>query len=646
MQNHTLKHLQPVSYMNVTISGDFWRERQAVNRLETIPAVHQLCESTGRIDAFKLDWEPGKPNMPHHFWDSDVAKWIEAAAYSLATAPDPQLEATTDGVIDLIADAQQEDGYLNSYYTVVEPENRWSNLRDMHELYCAGHLIEAAVAYYEATGKRKLLDVMCRFADYIGTVFGSAPGQKRGYPGHEEIELALVKLYRVTGEQRYLDLSAYFVDERGRQPYYFDIEARERGEDPQDSRYGGNYDISQSHVPVGEQTTAEGHSVRAMYLYAAMADLAAETGDADMLAACEKLWQNVTERRMYVSGGIGSSWRGERFTTDYDLPNDTGYAETCAAIGLVLWAHRMLQFDGDGRYADILERALYNGVISGVSLDGKGFFYANPLDVIPSRYESHPELFRIPVMWPRRQEWFACSCCPTNIARTLASLGQYVASIAGDTAYLHMYVGGDVSLEIAGAQVKLTQQTEYPWEGSVRVEVQLDHPAEFALALRIPGWCSTAEIVVNGQALHLEPLVHKRYASIRRVWSSGDVVEFSLAMPVLRLEAHPEVSSNCGKVALQRGPLVYCLEEVDNGPNLRDISLSGDAELTVRFVEDLLGGIVVIEGESVRRSSMPWDGQLYSSAQSPVEVVPFRAIPYCYWANRDPGEMLVWINRA
>jgi len=645
MENRDLKHLQPVSYANVNITGDFWRERQAVNRSATIPAIYGLCESTGRIDAFKLDWEPGNSNMPHHFWDSDVAKWIEAVAYSLATNPDPELEALTDSVIELVASSQEEDGYLNSYYTVVEPENRWTNLRDMHELYCAGHLIEAAVAYHEATGKRKLLDVMCCYADYIGTVFGPAPDQKRGYPGHEEIELALVKLYRVSGEQRYLDLSRFFVDERGRRPYYFDIEAQGRGEDPKESHWGGNYDYCQSHLPVREQTTAEGHSVRAMYLYAAMADLAAETEDAALLSACEKLWQNVTEHRMYVTGGIGSSWRGERFTTDYDLPNDTAYAETCAAIGLVLWAHRMLQFDGDGRYADILELALYNGVISGVSLDGKGFFYANPLDVIPSRYESHPELYRIPVMWPRRQEWFVCSCCPTNIARTLASLGQYVASVSEDTAYVHLYVGGEVSLEIAGQQVKLAQVTEYPWDGGVRVEVELDRPTEFALALRIPGWCPEAKVALNGQSLDLEPLVRKGYARIHRVWKAGDVVELSLSMPVQRLEAHPEVGNNCRKVALQRGPLVYCLEEVDNGPNLRGISLSGDVGLSARFAEDLLGGITVIEGEGVRRSTAGWQGELYKPVPSPVETVLIRAIPYCYWANREPGEMLVWINQ-
>jgi len=585
MEDYVTKKLQPIHHSNVNITGDFWRERQAVNRSATIPAVYGLCESTGRIDAFKLDWKPGKPKMPHHFWDSDVAKWIEAAAYSLANQPDAELETRVDGVIGLIAGSQQADGYLNSHYTVVEPEQRWSNLRDMHELYCAGHMIEAAVAYYEATGKRTLLDVMCRYADYIGAVFGPVPDQKHGYPGHEEIELALVKLYRVTGEQRYLGLSRFFVDERGRQPYYFDIEARERGEEPQDNR---GQDYFQSQLPVREQTTAEGHSVRAMYLYAAMADLAAETEDEALLTACENLWQNVTERRMYVTGGIGSSWRGERFTTNYDLPNDVAYAETCAAIGLVLWAYRLLQFDGDGQYADVLELALYNGVISGVSLDGTGFFYANPLDVIPSRYESHPELFRIPVMWPRRQEWFQTSCCPTNIARTLASLGQYVASVAGNTAYVHLYVGGDISLEVAGEQVRLTQVTEYPWDGDVRITVQLDRPAEFALALRIPGWCPEATIAVNGQSLDLEPLMCRGYARIQREWSAGDVVELSLAMPVQRLESHPEVSSNCGKVALQRGPLVYCLEEVDNGPNLHDISLPEDAELSVRFADDSL----------------------------------------------------------
>ena len=646
MTNSICKKLEPLSLGGVTVTGPFLGRRQAANRKATIPAVHRLCESTGRIAGFKLDWKPGMPDPPHHFWDSDVAKWVEAAGHSLATHPDDELEALADGVIDLIAGAQQEDGYLNVHFTVGDPENRWKNLRDMHELYSAGHLMEAAVAYYRATGKRKLLDVMCRYADHIDSVFGPEPGQMKGYPGHEEIELALVKLYRATGEQRYLDLAKFFVDERGRQLHYFDVEARERGEDPSQSHFGGHYAYNQSHVPVREQATAEGHAVRAMYLYAGMADVAAETGDRSLLAACEGLWRNVTERRMYVTGGIGSSSRGERFTYDYDLPNKIAYTETCAAIGLVLWAHRMLQFEGDGAYADVMECALYNGVLSGVSLDGETFFYANPLEVDPASFEHRPDLYRSPSVSPRRQEWFRCSCCPTNMARLLASLGLYVASQADREIHLHLYTGGTVEWALNGQNVVLAQETRYPWDGTVRVEVKPEQAAAFTLALRVPGWCPEATLKVNDEPLDIEPLLDKGYAKIDRVWKPGDTVELTLSMPVQRIEAHPAVSMDCGRVALSRGPLIYCLEETDSGPKLNDISLPRDAELTAEFEEDLLEGTVVIVGQAMRRAPAKWEGKLYQPAPTPREMVDIKAVPYYIWANRAPGEMLVWIREV
>jgi len=640
-----MRRLTPVSWKNVRIEGPFWGPRQEVNRAVTLPIEYEQLKKTGRLDAWKLEWKPGQPNPPHHFWDSDVAKWIEAAAYSLATHPDEQLSRRVDEVIDWIAAAQQEDGYLNIHFTVVEPENRWKNLRDMHELYCAGHLIEAAVAYYEATGKRKLLDVLCQYADHIATVFGPGPGQKRGYPGHEEIELALVKLYRVTGKKRYLDLAKFFIDERGRLPHYFDLEARERGEDPK-AFVLGKYDYNQSHLPVREQTTAEGHAVRAMYLYSGMADVAAETGDRELFRACERLWENVTERRMYITGGVGSSANGERFTYDYDLPNDLAYAETCAAIGLVFWAQRMLQFEGDGRYADVLERALYNGVLSGVSLDGKRFFYANPLEVDPQAYLYRPDLYRPQAMAPTRQEWFGCACCPPNLARLLASLGGYVYSQGKGELYVHLYVGGSAEIPLDGQVVHLSQETRYPWEGSVRIALRLPSEMRFTLALRIPSWAEKANLWVNGRVVELEPLVQRGYARVKRLWQDGDVVELDLPMPVMRMEAHPAVRDDCGRVALQRGPLVYCFEEVDNGPYLADLALPREATLRSRYMEDLLGGVVVIEGTARRRVLTGWEHQLYRPAWSQMREVPFLAIPYYAWANRDVGEMLVWIREV
>ncbi|MBN1400482.1 MAG: glycoside hydrolase family 127 protein, partial [Anaerolineae bacterium] len=531
--------LNSVPLQQVRIEGGFWGRRQMINRTVTLPIEYEQAKKTGRIDAWRLEWQPGQPDPPHHFWDSDVAKWIEAAAYSLAVHPDPELERLVDDVIELIAAAQQPDGYLNIHFTVVEPQNRWTNLRDMHELYCAGHLTEAAVAYYQATGKRVLLDVLCRYVDHIDALFGPRPGQRRGYPGHEEIELALVKLYRVTGEGRYLDLARFFVDERGRQPHYFTLEARARGEDPADF-HGRAYDYNQSHLPVREQATAEGHAVRAMYLYTGMADVAAETGDDSLVEALQTLWRNVTERRMYVTGGIGSAHTGERFTYDYDLPNDLAYAETCAAIGLVFWAQRMLQLDGDSRYADVMERALYNGVLSGVSLDGERFFYANPLEVDPEVYAGRPDLYGRSSVTPERQEWFGCACCPPNIARLLASLGGYAYSVCEDDqpgVYVHLFMEGEATVNLDGSDVRLRQQTRYPWEGTVLIEVSLERPTAFSLWLRVPNWCRQATIRVNGEPIAVESSLESGYARVQRIWQAGDQVELALAMPVERVEA-------------------------------------------------------------------------------------------------------------
>jgi hypothetical protein len=645
MIEQSTRPLAPVSFRSVRLESGFWGPRQETNRAITLPIEYQQCKETGRIDIVKLQWKPGDPNPPHHFWDSDLAKWIEAAGYSLGIHPDPELEALVDAVIDDMATAQQPDGYLNSYYTLVEPQNRWTNLRDMHELYCAGHLMEAAVAYYQGTGKRKLLDVMCHYADYIATVFGPGEDQKRGYPGHEEIELALVKLYHITGEQRYLDLAGFFIDERGQQPHYYDAEARARGDDAK-PWYGHHYDYNQSHLPVREQATAEGHAVRAMYLYSGMADVAAETGDGTLLAACERLWENVTTRRMYVTGGIGSAASGERFTYDYDLPNDIAYTETCAAIGLVFWAHRMLQLSGDARYADVLERALYNGALSGVSLDGERFFYANPLEVDPQAYVHRTDIFGRSSLAAQRQEWFGCACCPPNIARLLASLGDYVYSTAASAAYVHLYAAGCASIEIDGRPVTLRQETAYPWDGEVRITVEPADEQAFALCLRIPDWSRDAGLSINGQTVDIAPLLDKGYARIERVWRAGDVVELSLPMPVERIEAHPRVRANAGRVALQRGPLVYCLEEIDNGANLPDIALPRDASLSAGYDEETLGGVVIIRGDGLRRAPDGWDGTLHRPVGSDMAGVPITAVPYFAWANRGLGEMLVWIREV
>ena len=527
--------VHPVGLRDVTIDDAFWGPWLTTNRQVVLMHEYRMLKDTGRIDQYKLDWKEGDPNPPHIFWDSDVAKWIEAVSYSMSTHPDPELDRLLDEVIALIASAQQHDGYLNPHYTVVEPGKRWTNLRDCHELYCAGHMIEAGVAHFEATGKRTLLAVVSRYADCIDNTFG--PGKRAGYCGHEEIELALMKLYRATGEPRYLRLSEYFINERGRQPHVFDLEALARGEDPKKHWAGGDHKYYQAHVPVREQTEAVGHAVRAMYLYSGMADVGRETRDEGLLAACRQLWQDVIGRKMYVTGGVGSSHLGEAFTRAFDLPNESAYAETCAAIGLVFFAHRMLQVDADGCYADVMERALYNGVLSGISRDGTKFFYVNPLASSGAHH---------------RQEWFGCACCPPNIARLLASLGQYVYSKSDDGLYLHLYVGGRVKTEVAGQVVTLAQEGQYPWQGQIRVTMDLPAPAKFDLMLRIPGWCRRHTVKVNG-TLAPRRMV-KGYARLRRRWRAGDVVELSLQMPIERIAAHPHVEQDAGKVALMRGP--------------------------------------------------------------------------------------------
>ena len=622
------RRLTPVPLADVTIADAFWAPRVETNRRVTVPHEYEQCLETGRIDAFRLQWKPGDPDPPHIFWDSDLAKWIEAASYCLATRRSRKVQRLLDETIDLVVAAQQPDGYLNVHYTVVEPDKRWSNLRDCHELYCAGHLIEAAVAHHEATGDTRLLDALCRYADTIDSVFGPQRGKRRGYPGHEEIELALVKLYRATGNERYLRLSRFFIDARGTQPHYYDQEAKARGDEPQ--RYWARaYDYNQSHKPVREQDEAVGHSVRAMYLYSGMADVAAETGDAELLAACKRLWESTTLRKMYVTGGVGSSGHGERFTRDYDLPNATAYAETCAAIGLVFFAHRMLGIEADGRYADALERALYNGALSGVSLDGKHFFYTNPLASAGAHH---------------RRVWFGCACCPPNIARLLASLGGYVYAVARRALYVHLYIGGSAEAEVAGQRVTLTQATDYPYAGDVALTLALKAPAAFDLMLRVPGWCRRHSVKLNGRPL--EAQVTKGYARLRREWRDGDRVELSLAMPVERVAAHPSLAEDAGRVALQRGPVVYCLEQCDHRADVRSFVLPDRAKLTARRDRKLFGGTAVIEGTALAPATAGWKGSLYRpAADQQMRQVRLKAIPYCLWDNRDPGPMTVWLPR-
>ena len=637
----TASGFRPPAVPDVDVHG-FWGDRIDAVADKTAMILYERCVAAGMFDQIDPDRPVPELRLPFHtradgtpdtanvqmFWDSDVAKVIETAAYALYRKPNPDLEAKTDAIIEMFRKLQQPDGYVNSWFIRMQPGKRWMNLRDCHELYCAGHLMEAADAYYHATGKRTLLDVMCRYADHIDTVFGPRPGQKRGYCGHEEIELALVRLGRATGEQRYLDLARYFIEERGQQPHYFDVEAAERGADPRHFRHR-TYEYNQSHLPVRQQTKVIGHAVRAMYLYSGMADVATEFADDSLTDALKPLWDDLTTRQMYVTGGIGPAASNEGFTDYYDLPNESAYAETCAAVGLVMWASRMLGRGPDRVYADIMEQALYNGALSGLAMDGAKFFYDNPLE---SRGTHH------------RWIWHRCPCCPPNIGRTVASIGSYMYGVSTGELAVHLYGESTARLNVGATRVTLTQRTDYPWDGRVTITVGLDAPAAFKLALRVPGWCDGAKLSVDGKAIDASAIEEKGYLRLEREWRGGETIVLDLPMDVRALRANPAVTVDLGRAALARGPLIYCVEEVDNGAGLNGL-LVGDVEDSRIVAADGLGGAVAIEVDVKReRWKDGWDGKLYDTAKPVLEDGSARFIPYHLWDNREPGEMLVWVR--
>ncbi|KQX38261.1 hypothetical protein ASD04_11680 [Devosia sp. Root436] len=634
-----MSHYIPVPFPDVRLEGQFWRERLETVLTRTVPSQHRKLGEYGILDSLKLPSPTPPLRFPRHangftvqvFWDSDVGKWIEAASYALAHRRDADIEAKIEAAIDDLEKAQAPDGYLNCWYLGHEPENRWTNLRDNHEMYNAGHLLEGAIAYFRSTGRRRFLDIMERYLDHIYSVFGTGPGQKRGYDGHEEIELALMKLHALTGERKHLDFVAYLINERGRQPHYFDIEreAREGGDSRQ--RYVfANYEYSQSHKPVREQDKVVGHAVRAMYLYTAMADLAAKLGDSGLKRACEVLWDDVMETKMYVTAGLGPSAHNEGFTHDFDLPNQTAYAETCASVALIFWAQQMLHLDLDGKYGDILELAMFNGALSGLSRDGEHYFYANPL-------ESNGT--------PTRWDWHTCPCCTMNVSRLVASVGGYFLSVAEDGVAFHLYGGIATNVEIAGTSVALREVSIYPWKGDIAIHVDPASPAAFDLKLRIPGWSSGATVWVNGGKVDESGAVNG-YLTIHRVWAKGDVVTLDLPMPPVRLYAHPGVIMDAGRVALKRGPLVYCVEEADNpGGRVQRLKLPRDAEITAESRPDLFDGIVALRADATAIDESTWTG-LYRTSPAHESRSSLTAIPYYLWANRGQGSMVVWVPEA
>jgi len=585
------RKLHPVPFTAVRLNDGFWAPRLETNHRASVPHVFEWCEKTGRITNF--DKAAGKLEGKFegiYFNDSDVYKLLEGAAYVFAATRDQELDRKLDEVIARIAAAQQPDGYLNTYFTLVAPANRWSNLRVMHQLYLAGHLIEAGVAHYRATGKTSLLTVATRFADHISEVFG--PEKRYDVDGHEEIELALVKLYELTGKRVYFDLAKFFIDIRG--------DATHR------QLYGP---VLQDHLPVRQQKEIVGHAVRAMYLYCAMADLFAHTGESALLDTLRELWADLTLRKLYITGGVGARHEGEAFGAPYELPNASAYCETCAAVGLVLWGHRMNLLEADARYADVLERALYNGFLSGVSLDGRLFFYVNPLE---SSGHHH------------RQPFYPCACCPPNVVRLVAQVPGFVYAANQEGIFVNLFVESDAEFTWDNRKIKISQETKYPWEGRVELQVITEHTGAIPIHIRIPDWCQGAKISVNGRS---EPMKLARgYAVVSRRWTASDRLVLELPMEVLRIEAHPAVAANRGRVAIQRGPLVYCFEAVDHGRPVRSIRLPRDPEFSAEFRPELLGGVTVITGKDAFGR-------------------PLTAIPYYAWDHREPGEMVVWVTQ-
>ena len=579
---------EPVNFSQVKITDNFWLPRINKHAEVTLPACIRQCEvETQRVKNFAIAGGMEQGEFKGLVYDdSDLYKMIEGCSYSLMNHPNPELEKKLDEIIAKIAAAQQEDGYLMTYFILGNLDERWTNM-DKHEMYCCGHLIEAAIAYYNATGKRSLLDVAIKYANHIDNTFGV--GKKTWVPGHQEIELALVKLYRQTGDERYLKLSNWLLEQRGHG--HGDWKAK---------------DYYQDLMPVSQLSKISGHAVRAMYMFTGMADLASITKDTAYVHALDRLWDDVIYTKMYATGGIGSSRRNEGFTEDYDLPNAEAYCETCASVGMVFWNQRMNMLKGDGKYVNVLERAMYNGALAGISLSADRFFYVNPLESDGTHH---------------RKPWYGTACCPSQISRFLPSVGNYVYATSADALWVNLYIASETNVSIDGMPVSIRQATDYPWGGKVRLTLNPDQKEKFTLKLRLPDWCKNYTLAVNGE--EYSPVEEMGYLLVDRTWEQGDEVTFDMAMPVEVVAADPRVKADIGKRCLQRGPLVYCMEETDNPQYDKALLLPSMNYMTV-FEPDLLDGVVTI------------------TAVNGDDVYKF--IPYYAWDNREAGKMKVWVD--
>ena len=690
------KFSDPLSLRDIKVTDNFWKNEMELVRTEVIPyqwdalndnvpgAAPSFCMKNYKLAADLNARKKADPSYEQPVWttsnfnlvpedinnleerfygflfqDTDFTKWVEAVAYSLTQHPDDALEKLADDAIDVVCAAQLDNGYLDTFYIINDQSKIFSNLRDNHELYCFGHLTEGAVAYYEATGKDKLLKTACRYADYIDSRFGLEEGKCKGYPGHEIAEMALVRLYHATGEERYLNLSRFFIDERGKQPYYFDSEVDHKftpklGEAPLRHFY------HQSHLPVRKQEEAVGHAVRAVYLYSGMADIARLTGDDSLLAACDTLWDNIANKKMYITGGIGSTNHGEAFTYAYDLPNDMAYAETCASIGLVFFARRMLQIKPEARYANVMERALFNGVLSGMALDGKSFFYVNPLEVLPEACRRDERKFHVKSI---RQKWFGCACCPPNIARLVSSIASYACTENNDTLFVHLYMGCELKKKVGEKEVSVQITSGFPYEGKVTLTVNCDTPTEMTLALRLPDWAK--ECVVNGVSTTNEALcggeaspvleaikktagiscakVSDGYLYLSGTWSGSSEIKLDFPMAVRIMAANPSVREDTGKVAVTCGPMVYCLEEADNGTDLHLLRLDcKNPDFKVNPGAILGAPSITANGYKGKNTAGEGLYHVYQP-EKPTEC-QLTFLPYYMWNNRGEGEMTVWVR--